>query len=89
MRSSAPEPLTLIPVNHTQAYKQAYLNFQQLSRAQKNYLGLQVFFNAADDDRRETEDEAAQHGYGMNADVLDDENATCEFLFIITFRNGL
>ena len=56
---------SLICLNRTQAYKQAYLAYRQLPI--RNYTILQQHFEQAKRDRIEVEDEAAAHGYGGNA----------------------
>ena len=55
----------LICINRTQAYKQDYLAWKRLPV--QNYAALKVHFEQAERDRREVEDEASAHGYGMNA----------------------
>ena len=55
----------LICINRTQAYKQSYLSYKQLPV--RNYTTLKTHFEQAERDRIEVEDEAGQHGYGMNA----------------------
>jgi hypothetical protein len=55
----------LICINRTQAYKQSYLAYKQL--LVQNYPILRTHFEQAERDRREVEDEAAAHGYGMAA----------------------
>ena len=55
----------LICINRTQAYKQQYLAYKQL--AVQNYPILRTHFEQAERDRKEVEDEAAAHGYGMMA----------------------
>ena len=55
----------LICINRTQAYKQDYLAYKRLPV--QNITALKAHFDIAERDRREVEDEAGQHGYGMNA----------------------
>ena len=55
----------LIRINHTQAYKQQYLEFKSLP--DQSYALLRTPFTSAKCNRQEVEDEAAQHGYGCNS----------------------
>ena len=55
----------LICINCTQAYKQQHLEFKRLP--DQSYASLRTHFTAAERNRQEVVDEAAQHGYGGNA----------------------
>ena len=64
--------IALICIACTGAYKQAYLDFKH--EADQSCINLVNFFDERKKDQREVEVEAAEHGYGMNAneDVNDD-----------------
>ena len=73
----------LICIAHTQAYKQAYLDWCQ--EQNQTFAYLNTFFKAREDDQEEVEQEAGSLGYGMSAvDPLDNGDATQQFKQTLT-----